>query len=481
MMPSKDLFRFFPRSATRSITRSALKATLALFVITLGGVACTSDVKKVDLAGSTSPTEEMNRLDQDMNAGYAEHYDILAYKDFEKAEDYQQKAKKQMARNDKPERVLESLGYARAHLNRAKERSETMHDRAKGILEARSLALKAGVRNNPRLRESLKFADDDMRAEIKNLDEGSTTTQRWSNLQSKYLDLELGAIQDTNLASAKAKIHDAIKNGARKNTPNMLTQAERDFRNAENIIAANRHDQAAIAPAVQRSNESAALLTDVLAATKRPEGVINEDAARAMVMQNRTIKTLDQKLGATATQASEQSRELARQREKLSEVDATLQLNKALESARKEFNSDEAEVYRQGDKLVIRLKAINFPSGKADLPPQSMDLLGKVKTVAEELNPQQVVIEGHTDSTGSAAINRDLSQSRAEAVANYLASSSRVDRDKVEAIGRGFEKPIVSNKTKTGRAQNRRVDVIITPGAVTNSDAPASGSSNTQM
>jgi OmpA-OmpF porin, OOP family len=199
---------------------------------------------------------------------------------------------------------------------------------------------------------------------------------------------------------------------------------------AENLIAANRNDSSTVDPAVNQANDSSQMLVDTLAATKRPEGVINEDAAKALVLQGRKANSPE------------------------------VHLDKALESARKEFQSDEADVFRQGDKLLIRLKSVDFPVGRADLPSQSMNVLAKVKTVAQELKPSQITIEGHTDAVGKPAKNKELSESRAEAVANYL-SANGIEKQKITTVGYGFEKPIASNKTKEGRAQNRRVDVIL--------------------
>ena len=104
-----------------------------------------------------------------------------------------------------------------------------------------------------------------------------------------------------------------------------------------------------------------------------------------------------------------------------------------------------------------------FPSGRSDLPESSLALLAKAKDVAAELDPSQVLVEGHTDSIGSAAVNEKLSQARAESVVSYFENNGL--KTKIDAVGYGFDKPIASNKSAQGRAQNRRVDVIVTPGS----------------
>jgi OOP family OmpA-OmpF porin len=72
-----------------------------------------------------------------------------------------------------------------------------------------------------------------------------------------------------------------------------------------------------------------------------------------------------------------------------------------------------------------------------------------------------VVIEGHTDSIGTDAYNKNLSQERADAVKAYMVDKGGIDSGRMKAIGYGEEKPIASNSTKEGRAKNRRVEAAV--------------------
>jgi outer membrane protein OmpA-like peptidoglycan-associated protein len=74
-----------------------------------------------------------------------------------------------------------------------------------------------------------------------------------------------------------------------------------------------------------------------------------------------------------------------------------------------------------------------------------------------------VVIEGHTDSTGSETLNQKLSRDRAESVRQYLIQNGTLSADKISAKGYGSSRPLASNATASGRAVNRRIDVIIKP------------------
>ena len=71
------------------------------------------------------------------------------------------------------------------------------------------------------------------------------------------------------------------------------------------------------------------------------------------------------------------------------------------------------------------------------------------------------MVEGHTDSTGSEAMNQQLSEKRAQAVRDFLAGAG-VPADRVTSVGRGEDQPIATNKTVAGRQQNRRVELVIT-------------------
>ena len=103
--------------------------------------------------------------------------------------------------------------------------------------------------------------------------------------------------------------------------------------------------------------------------------------------------------------------------------------------------------------------AVLFASGKADLLPGAQD---KLNHVAEFLkrSPRPVSIEGYTDSRGSPKKNQALSEKRARAVADYLASQG-VPADRLQAVGKGESSPIASNSTSSGRAENRRVEIVL--------------------
>ncbi|MDR0966532.1 MAG: OmpA family protein [Myxococcales bacterium] len=113
------------------------------------------------------------------------------------------------------------------------------------------------------------------------------------------------------------------------------------------------------------------------------------------------------------------------------------------------------------DKIEIR-QQINFATGKSLIRgAKSFQILDEVVLVLSD-NPRikKLSVEGHTDSTGKATMNKKLSQARAEAVVDYLVSRG-VDPSRLDAMGFGPDNPIATNKTAAGRAKNRRTEFNI--------------------
>ncbi len=109
-------------------------------------------------------------------------------------------------------------------------------------------------------------------------------------------------------------------------------------------------------------------------------------------------------------------------------------------------------------KLNEYAAQILFDSGKSSIKEQSNEKLGEIIAILKEYPTAKFTIEGHTDSVGSAKLNQRLSDSRANAVKNYLTENG-TDQFRLSAVGYGEDRPIASNRTRAGRAQNRRVEI----------------------
>lgn len=133
----------------------------------------------------------------------------------------------------------------------------------------------------------------------------------------------------------------------------------------------------------------------------------------------------------------------------------------------------EAEVVRDGDKVYVALPSgILFDVGKDVLKPAAKESLSKAAPTLRD-SQTTIVIEGHTDSTGSDAINQPLSERRASRVREYLITQG-VPGSKMASVGYGSTRPAVANDTEANRALNRRVQIELSP----NEKLKAQGSGN---
>jgi outer membrane protein OmpA-like peptidoglycan-associated protein len=124
-----------------------------------------------------------------------------------------------------------------------------------------------------------------------------------------------------------------------------------------------------------------------------------------------------------------------------------------------------ASVKQEPRGMVITLSgSVLFATAKYDLLGQAQQKLNDVANVLSQQDPDsKIVVQGYTDSQGSESFNMELSQHRAEAVRTYLAAHG-VASDRITAQGMGPANPVADNATAEGRADNRRVEIVVQPG-----------------
>lgn len=130
---------------------------------------------------------------------------------------------------------------------------------------------------------------------------------------------------------------------------------------------------------------------------------------------------------------------------------------------REKLANSGVDVRREGETINLVVPgAISFATNSAKLTPNFYESLSKVAASLKEYPDSTVQIVGHTDSTGQAAYNQQLSVNRANAVVIYL-SAQGVSQQRMQAVGMGPSQPVADNGTADGRAQNRRVEIKIVP------------------
>ena len=130
---------------------------------------------------------------------------------------------------------------------------------------------------------------------------------------------------------------------------------------------------------------------------------------------------------------------------------------------RRELAGSGVDVVRQGDNITLNMPGnITFAFDSSNLQSQFHPILNNVADTLNDYNQTVIEVAGHTDSVGDSGYNQNLSVERAQSVANYL-SGRGVMQQRMIVTGAGETRPIASNDTEAGRAQNRRVEITIVP------------------
>lgn len=130
---------------------------------------------------------------------------------------------------------------------------------------------------------------------------------------------------------------------------------------------------------------------------------------------------------------------------------------------RSQLQGTGVSVTRNGNNITLNMPSnVTFALNQAQIDPSFYATLNSVALVLNKYNQTLVDVYGYTDTTGSAQYNLNLSQQRAQSVSRYL-SAQNVDPRRMYVTGFGEERPVASNASEAGRAQNRRVEIQIVP------------------
>jgi outer membrane protein OmpA-like peptidoglycan-associated protein len=205
------------------------------------------------------------------------------------------------------------------------------------------------------------------------------------------------------------------------------------------------------------------LETKVKALSAEREGVTDqlETARRELSDVRGELSTTGENLDRNAAELRDKEKQLAA---RVAELEAATLARQQAEEKTAKARADLAElatVRDEGNRLVISLSgSVLFKSGSSDLMEMAKRRLDTVTDAIEGYGSGTIAVEGHTDSQGTEAYNVALSLRRAEAVRGYLVSRG-MSSERVSAVGRGEGQPIAGNDTPEGRANNRRVEIIV--------------------
>jgi chemotaxis protein MotB len=199
----------------------------------------------------------------------------------------------------------------------------------------------------------------------------------------------------------------------------------------------------------------------------REAGAELDEKNREIALENERLREhvgyLTERLEEEVAKVSRQKEEeIARMRATHDDMVKTLQ---------KEIDQGQIKVTQLADRLSLNIvDKILFPSGEDQITEPGKEVLKRVGRVLAQAEEKTIRIEGHTDNvpTGKHLRNRfpsnwELSAARATNVVRFLEEQPGIDPTSLEAVGRGEYHPIASNKSVTGRSQNRRIEIILYP------------------
>ncbi|QLY24330.1 OmpA family protein [Bdellovibrio sp. KM01] len=425
-----------------------------------GFIGCASTPPNVvSIPTTANPTTEIARTEEMLNDARAKQMNVLSPDNFKDAEKTLNKAKEYQAKKKPTEKILEQVAYSRAWLQQGENKSDISKKSLGEITDARTGALKA---NAPQMYpKEWKKLESKLQNITKDVENGSLTAadKKGADLVASYRTIERDSVAKQYLGRAKMTIDEAEKDKAAEKAPKSLALAQAKYNQSLNFIGQDPRNTAAISKIAEDANREAEHLAEVMSK-------VNAGNSEALVLQNerqqKMITSLNKETKAQAREltAAEKQLEAAKQQE--AELARQQALADTADKLRKELRPNEAEVFTQDGKVMVRLKGLNFASGKANLTPKNKALLQKVETALNDVPTAKIEVQGHTDSTGATEANMRISEARAKTVQKQLiangASSSQVD-----AVGLGEERPISNNNTAAGRAQNRRIDLVIEP------------------
>jgi OOP family OmpA-OmpF porin len=485
---------------TQKNTFSAIMWFLMIFVLF---TACGGQQLEVQSIPKTEhPQKLINRLDKEVALARNENINVLSPTWFAKAESSLNDAKKFLEEGAELSKIFDKIATGRAELNRAQKIAEVSKVSLAEVIQRRELARKAGAAALGKDYEAAEEAFLDLTRAIEKENLGYAQRNQ-AAVAEQFRALEIRAIKIRTIGEVRNLLRAAEKQESDKIAPESYAAAKNKLMEADAFITENpyqneqmsalanealflarRHMEVAqeAIKIQQMTPEQTALKIEAMLQTissglKAPDmrdqsfeqqnnsilATISSQQADHEFMANK-IKTQQLEITDLQQKIASLEGQSRQQRERLM---AEKKINQIFSEVRDYFDPGEAEVYKRENQLIIRLKTIHFPVGQSVIMPDNYAVLGKVQRAIRAFGEPDVIIGGHTDSTGPEPLNEHLSQQRAEAVRQYLVANGVLPFDKIIAVGYGSMRPLASNSTEEGRAMNRRIDVTISPSTQT--------------
>jgi outer membrane protein OmpA-like peptidoglycan-associated protein len=484
-------------------------------VILLVAIACMTMLFVVNAAGQDKAENDVKTvLFKDANAvmqkAQIANASILAPSNYNQAMELYHKAETNLQKGDNLDDIRKDLRESVALFQKAIEATKLAEVTFPNTMKARRDAYNMGSAKFSS--ELWKEAEEKFNGAAEELEDGDVNDAREEAAEAEKLfrRAELASIKASYLDDTRELLKKAEELDVEDNAPKTLANARDLVKQAEKELSENRYDTDVARGLAKQANYQAKhaiylskvikqmedkdqTWEDLMLASEKPLIQIDEltgNAAKfddgfsettkeissyittyqdsvdkliqvvnwyeqASGLKDARISELEQKFGSQEKEKSALALQIAQQTE-TREIFANME---------RSFQPNEAIVLREGNDIIIRLVGLNFPTAKSTIEEKSFALLTKVRDAISDFPGSTVSVRGYTDSYGGDAQNLLLSTERAESVKKYLMANSKLQTSQINVIGYGESKPISTNETVTGRAENRRVDVVIHPSA----------------
>jgi len=509
----------------RNIYPTGAFGLLIAFIFTAAlTTACgTMHRKAMDQQVADDPTETINKLEKEIAVARQKDFPVLSPDVFAKAEAAYLKAKNDIEQGNPAPDIAENIYTARAHLQTAEQNANLARTLMPEVIESRRMARIAGAVKLVKEYEEIErlFVDLTRGIEYNNI---SYTKRNAPAVNDAYRKLEMRAIKTQAIGEVKAILKKAEDDEITQYAPESFAQAKKMLEETGAFISAHPYAKDEM---LKKAREDLFMAHRAISIADQCKGIRNMTPEEVALYVEDTLSLITTKLGAQdmgdqkfyiqvdnieesieslnadnlfmAEKIKTHRDEIERMKrdydQRIAELNrqiailgggshveqakketalAQYQVSKEKQAAEREFDQlfteiqhyfdkNEAEVFKKGDQLVIRLKDMHFPVGQAIIMPENYLLLSKVQRAIRNFGEPMLLIEGYTDSVGTPELNKHLSQQRADAIREYLIAGQTLPADKIIALGFGSERPLAPNETEAGRSLNRRIDLILSP------------------
>jgi OOP family OmpA-OmpF porin len=473
---------------------------------------CLTTIFVVNATGQEVKTMLFKEANISLSAARDVHADFLAPKNFGEAMKYYRDAEDQLQKAKNLDDIRKNLRESIVYFDKAIEAT-----RLAEVTFPNSMKARMDAQNTESAKFSTKLwteAEEKFKAAATKLEDGDVNDARdeAGKAETLYRQAELAAIKANYLDETRMLLKKAEELDVEDRAPKSLKLAQQLVQQAEKELNENRYDtdvarsmawqanyQAKhaiyLAGAIKQMKDKDQSWEDLMLASEKPLQQIAEKSDQLALFDTGLGKTTNDIIAYIAScqnridelnhdlnfylaksdlldaQVAEMEKMYGNQVKEKSilaqQIADQAKTNELFLNMEHSFSPEEARVLREDNDIIIRLIGLNFPSAKATIEQKSFALLTKVRDAINAFPESTVSVQGHTDSFGGDAQNLQLSKDRAEAVKQYLMANSKLVVSQIEVIGYGESKPISTNETVTGRAANRRVEVVIHPAAST--------------